>query len=196
MALELKFNINKNTACDTFTFTQTTGPEDITNPTGWMDNVLSDYQDSYITIKNITENVIYNLIEIVPSDIVGHESDIIYADLIIQNTNNGIGVVKIADGVYSFTHTVLLEDNQLINTTNYFMSLCSIECKLKLLSIQYINYSSECSPCENKLLNLFVEAMALYDILKFSFKCGNFKDFNTILTNLQELLTTLDCKNC
>lgn len=197
MALLLKFSTSKTSDCKEFIFTQTTGLYDLTtNPTGWNtpNSPLSGVLDSYVIIKDLTSNVQYTKIEVDASD--ASVDNFIYYDLIKQGETLPIKIDNIQDGIYSFTHTVLGDKNILYSTTNYFMSLCKIECQLKQLSIKYINYSNTCSPCENKLLNLFVEAMSLYDILNFTFKCGQFTDFNKILNNLQSLLKQLDCKKC
>ena len=197
MSLLLKFNISKTTDCKEFIFTQTTGLYNLTtNPTGWElpNSELIGVQDSYVSIKNLTDNIQYTKIEVTASD--SATENFIYYDLIKDGEISSIQIEKIKDGIYSFMHTILDGNNELFSTTNYHMSLCTIECQLKQLSIKYINDSNTCSPCENKLLNLFLEAMSLYDILKFSYRCGQFADFNKILTNLQSLLKQLDCKNC
>ena len=198
MALELKFKISKNADCDTFVFEQNTGAYDVTtNPTGWQTSELSTHQDSYVTITNVTDSIEYDLIEVTSTDVVGDTTNLTYADLIVKGTTLAIGTAQIVDGVYCFEYRILLPaTSTIVSTTNYFMSLCALECQLKKLAVKYATNTSSCSPCEDTLLNTFVEAMALYDVLKFSFRCGNFTDFKKILTNLQELLTILDCSNC
>jgi hypothetical protein len=197
MALELKFNVTKTADCKEFIFTQTTGTYDVTtNLTGWgAPNVdIGNAQDSYVVIQDLTSSTIYKLIEVAESD--DSATNFLYEDLIIEGQSLPIGTEEIVDGIYCFTHTVLMDDDSLYNTTGYHMSLCQLECKLKELSSKYIASLGSCSSCESKLLNFFSEAMALYDALKFSYRCGNFTHFNKILINLQSLLLQLDCSNC
>lgn len=198
MSVVLKFNINKTSNCEEFIFNQTTGLYNITdNETGWgiPNEELIDVLESNVIIKDLTNNVEYEKIEITASD--DSSDNIIFYDLIIKNANSSIQIEKIRDGIYCFEHLVLVDGNIILSSTNYFLSLCEIECKLKQLSIKFINSTNtSCSPCENELLKSFLEAMSLYEALKFSYQCGNFDDFNKILRNLQDLLRILNCKNC
>jgi hypothetical protein len=195
--LQLQFNIVKSTDCTSFGFVQTTGVYTLTtNEGGWgaPNDELVDVQDSYINITSVTADQAYELVEVTAS--ASATDDIAFQDLIKVGETTSIGTSDIIDGIYSFQHVVLMNDSSLYNTTEYVLSLCEIECKLKQLSIKYIDSVLDNCTCKETLLNSFVEANALYKSLLYAFQCGRFDEFNNILNNLQSLLSIIDCENC
>jgi hypothetical protein len=181
--------------CEKFIFTETTGAYALDNLVGWgfPNSGVGDTLDSYVTISNTTTGIDYQNIEITPSE--NDSTDIIFADLILSTGNENIGTLKIIDGVYNFKYIVLLEDGEIVTSSFYFLSLCELECQIKSLTYAYIN--EDCKACnKNELKLLFLEVMALYKALVFSYQCLDLCSFNKIYTNITKLLKNYNCKTC
>jgi hypothetical protein len=192
--LQTSFIVN-TTNCNTFVFTETTGAISGTNLTGWgiPNQELSEVQDSILTITNLLTGEVFEPIEVNPSE--NDTVEILYADLILQGQTTPTGNTTIKDGIYHFNYFILFDDNSTIVANFYVLSLCHLECKLKSLTNTFINL--DCKDCgEVAILNLFLEAMSLYQALLFSYQCGNFCDFNKIYNNLTKLLKAYKCKTC
>jgi hypothetical protein len=181
--------------CEKFIFTETTGAYALDNLVGWgfPNSGVGDTLDSYVTISNTTTGIDYQNIEITPSE--NDSTDIIFADLILSTGNENIGTLKIIDGVYNFKYIVLLKDGEIVTSSFYFLSLCELECQIKSLTYAYIN--EDCKACnKNELKLLFLEVMALYKALVFSYQCLDLCSFNKIYTNITKLLKNYNCKTC
>lgn len=181
--------------CEKFIFTETTGAYALDNLVGWgTPNAEADETlDSYVNISNTTTGISYQNIEITPSE--NDSTDIIFADLILSTGTENIGTLKIIDGVYHFKYTVLLKDGETVDASFYFLSLCELECQIKALTFAYIN--EDCKACnKNELKLLFLEVMALYKALVFSYQCLDLCSFNNIYANITKLLKSYNCKTC
>jgi hypothetical protein len=192
--LVTSFNVSKQ-ECSKFLFTETTGAYSINNSGGWgsPNYLISDVEDSYITIKNITTGIQYTQVEVTPSE--DEVLEIPFQDLIIQGQTTPMDCTTIKDGIYHFNYFILFDNNDTVVANYYFLSLCDLECKIKKLVSSFINL--DCKDCKKEtLLSLYLEVMALYQALVFSYQCGNFCEFNKVYRNLTKLLKTHNCKNC
>lgn len=181
--------------CSKFFFTETTGPVSVKFPGGWgsPNNALADVQDSYVTITNILTNTKYEKIEITPS--TSSTTELLYSELMLEESTSAIGTATIADGIYHFNYFILFDNNETISANFYFLSLCELECKIKALTYKFIN--TDCMDCKKQELKLlFLEVMALYKALIFSYQCADFCAFNKIYNNLIKLLKQYNCKTC
>ena len=181
--------------CEKFIFTETTGAYALDNLGGWgsPNSGVSDTLDNYVTISNTTTGIAYQDIEITPSE--NDSTDIIFADLILSTGTENIGTLKIIDGVYNFKYTVLLKAGEIVTSSFYFLSLCELECQMKALTFAYID--ADCRDCnKNELKLLFLEVMALYKALVFSYQCLDLCSFNKIYANITKLLKNYNCKTC
>ena len=181
--------------CEKFIFTETTGAYALDNLGGWgsPNAEVDGTSDSYVTISNTTTDIEYQNIEITPSE--NDSTDIIFADLILSTGTENIDTLKIIDGVYNFKYTVLLKTGEIVTSSFYFLSLCELECQIKSLTYAYIN--EDCKACnKNELKLLFLEVMALYKALVFSYQCLDLCSFNKIYANITKLLKNYNCKTC
>lgn len=192
--LKTSFIVSKE-ECSKFLFTETTGDYSNSNTSGWgtPNYELNEVQDSYVTIQNYLTLEKYEQVEITSS--AEDTTEITYSDLILEGTTTSINVNQIKDGIYHFNYFILFDNNDTKSSSFYLLSLCTLECQLKALTSAFINQDTKC--CKDKdLLSLYLEAMALYKALIFSYQCADFVAFNKVYKNLEKLLKHFKCAKC
>lgn len=190
--VQIKSNVTKPD-CKSFDYNQTTGVYSAENITGWgaPNAELSDVASSILVIKNNKTSVTYDDIAVVSAGT--STNNYLFSNLFLNSTPTGIE--NIQDGIYSFTHTVTLNDLSTFSTTAYIVSLCDLNCSIQTFVDTVLGTTDDCCT-ENKkeLLTNFREMMTLYDILLKSFRCNNFKAFNSIYSSIELLLMNIN--NC
>ena len=193
MAVQIKSNVTKPD-CKSFTYSQTTGVYDATtNLTGWgaPNKELTDVATSVLSIKNNKTGVTYDDIAVVSAGTSSNTYT--FAELFLNSTP--IGTETIADGIYSFTHTVTFNDNSIITTIAYRTSLCELNCSIQALTDTMLDTIDDCCTDNKKEMRAkYTEVMALYDILTKAFRCNNFSAFNSIYSSIELLLMNIN--NC
>ena len=193
MAVQIKSNVTKPD-CKSFTYSQTTGVYDATtNLTGWgaPNKELTDVATSVLSIKNNKTGVTYDDIAVVSAGTSSNTYT--FAELFLNSTP--IGTETIADGIYSFTHTVTFNDNSIISTVAYRTCLCELNCTIQALTDTMLDTIDDCCTDNKKeMMAKYNEVMALYDIMTKAFRCNNFTAFNSIYSSIELLL--MNIKNC
>lgn len=190
--VQIKSNVTKPD-CKSFDYSQTTGAYSVSNLTGWgtPNKDLADVASSILVITNHKTGVIYDDINIVSAET--STTNFAFAELFLSSTP--IGTEEIADGIYSFKHTVTFNDDSIITTIAYRTSLCLLNCSIQALTDTMLDTIDDCCTDNKKeILAKYTEVMALYDILTKAFRCNNFSAFNSIYSSIELLLMNLN--NC
>jgi hypothetical protein len=189
--VQIKANVTKPDL-ESFDYNQTTGAYSVSNVTGWgaPNAELGDVVSSVLSIKNNKTDVVYDDIAIAAAET--STTNYVFANLFLSATPTGI--TNIPDGVYSFTHTVTLNDDSVITTSSYITSLSELNCSIQTFTDTMLDTASDCCTDNKKeLLNNFSEIMTLYDILTKAFLCNNISAFNSIYSSIELLLLNQNC---
>ncbi len=198
MALVLKFTIDNNCTSN-LTFTDNTGEySSPSNTGGWgtPNPDLGQIDASVLVIENMTTGVIYDPIDITPTDVVGTETIIDITDLEVSGVNQNL--TALPDGLYTFTWTVSINDGTFYDVEQCItkLTLCQIECKIKTLAG---NIDLGCGCCRDDCsgaLWKFLEAYTLYKALCYGGACGSVGEINENIECLQDFLRNINCQNC
>ena len=191
MAVVIKSNVTKPD-CKSFDYSQTTGAYSVSNLTGWgtPNKDLADVASSILVITNHKTGVIYDDINIVSAET--STTNFAFAELFLSSTP--IGTEEIADGIYSFKHTVTFNDDSIITNIAYIVSLCTLNCSIQAFTDTMLDTVDDCcSDNKKELLTNYSEIMTLYDLLLKSALCNNFTAFNSIYSSIELLLLNINC---
>tara|TARA_R110000850_G_scaffold1714_9_gene9202 strand:+ start:2006 stop:2599 length:594 start_codon:yes stop_codon:yes gene_type:complete len=196
--LEINISLASNVNKELFVISESTGTYNVTtNTTGWgtPNSELSDISTSILNISNLTSGITYDSIAYVHSDISTYTSNITFAGLEVSSTP--IETVIITDGIYCFEFNTTLNDATIISTTVKYLTLYSIECKIKKLGLEATTVDSSCcSDCLTEKLQNLAKAFTLHKLIRNAFQCGDTLTANKLIKNLTLFLESLDCKNC
>lgn len=184
MALTIDFNICVNSACDTFTLTETTGKYSVTNIGGWgSPNPLTS------TINGATLQVTS------PSGVIS-TINIITNNFPTSNYSYSYDITSLSyeDGKWDFLLYYTDGVNYYMKRHIYFFYCnykCCIDTMLAALEVD------DCDCCNSTTqIKSYLKAVVFLDILKNAAKCQQEDNFETIRKILDKICLNKGCKSC
>ncbi len=196
MALIPKFDIELGSDCKSLTLIQDTGlynnPDNL-GGFGTPNLAVADVTECYLTIQNLTTEVIYDNLDVTASSTVGNETEFTTEDLEVAGIS--IGDIILPDGQYCFIFTIVGDDVTYQQTIKKVF-LCESCCKIKTKACD-IDLDCGCcnEPCADEIWK-FLQAYTEMKIIEYSAYCGSTSNINNKIKSLQSFLTTFECPNC
>lgn len=186
MAVSIDFNICMNSACDTFTFTETTGAYSASNTTGWgAPNALTSSVTTAVlqaTSPSGTVTTFNLLTHSFPSDNYSYQYDILASLL---------GGYE--DGKWDFL-LYYTDGNDTYMKRHVYYFFCTTKCCVATMLADLVIDDCECKISEQA--ERYLKAKIMLDALAEAARCQQESNFNSIKTILDKLCANSGCKTC
>lgn len=190
MAVTIDFDVCLDNACDTLTFTETTGAYSATNLTGWgaPNATTGSVTGAYLQVTN-PAGTVYT-INILSSGFPSSNPSFSYT---IPNGSIG-GVTNIVDGHWKFFLYYTDGVNTYQKVRNYLF-YCNTECCVQeLLADIEVN---DCDCCDqDEKIKTYIKAKTFLESLKNAARCFQVSNFEAIQEILSGICNNSGCSSC
>jgi hypothetical protein len=207
MSLGINFKI-KNKSCKSLVFTETTGLYSPSNTPGWEtpNPLISNATAATLSIYNNSNTLLVTLDLFTtglpdpndtttthnwPNSSYQETAYNFYQGLIINTDLVPLSNDTIADGVYTYIYSVIVDDIT-YSKTKYFYNFCNVECCVDKLFAK-VPDSDSC--CNSTAANKALRAYSLLLALKRAAECYQKERFARLLRILQTICSGNPC-NC
>lgn len=183
MALSINFSVCVNSACDVFTFTETTGAYSATNTGGWgAPNPTTGTITTAVLQVTAPSGTITN-INLIPESFPSSNPSFSY----------DINSLTYADGKWEFLLYYYDGSEYYMKRHTYYFyctTKCCVETMLANLNLE------ECDCCNDKNMDNYLYVSTLLDGLILAAKCQQEDNFTSIKTVLDKLCANSGCNTC
>lgn len=189
MAFIPNFSICESSGCNSLSFSETTGIESLSNPSGYGGANPSTTNIASAILTVTLDNGTTYPFTLTPTT----DSSIEYTITPAQLGYTTLGAT-IPDQIITFKYTLITNASTPVTYIQVYVKAfyCKVECCVNTMFAD-LDFECDCSVDET---NKALKAFAMLQGLKLAAGCSNVTNFNNILTQLTKLCSTTSCGSC